>query len=136
MSNAINTLLAQATTAAKSGNYATVREMINAVLVLIPNTETPAAQAQTAVSRKAYPNAVLTGTNATSINASVTSTNIRHLNYNRNTQRLRVTFTNGSVYDYLRVPLNVLEALLEAESVGSTFNRLIKNAGYLYSRVS
>lgn len=65
----------------------------------------------------------------------VSSSNIEALSYDEASQILRIWFTSGSVYDYGNVPKVEFEALLYAPSIGSYFNRNIKNS-YPYTRTS
>lgn len=77
----------------------------------------------------------------------VTSSNIGRIGYDADSRRLFVQFCDkatrsrdGNVYAYERVPNAVFEALMQAEedddrSIGSTFQRLVKNGGFRYVRL-
>lgn len=56
----------------------------------------------------------------------VSSSNIRAIGYDPNTQVLEVEFTNGSVYQYANVPNELHEALMSAGSHGSFFGTEIR----------
>ena len=57
----------------------------------------------------------------------VESSNIDAVGHDLNTQTLKVAFQSGGVYEYANVPLEVFQEILQAESVGKTFNRLVKS---------
>jgi hypothetical protein len=67
---------------------------------------------------------------------SVTSSNVAAVAYDDTTSTLGVRFLNGSEYHYYGVPRDVYEGLLNATSVGTYLNQLIKKSGYSYSHVS
>ncbi len=58
---------------------------------------------------------------------SVTSSNIRAVGYEVESQALEIEFNNGSVYEYSGVPENEYEGLMSADSKGTYFNSNIKN---------
>ena len=64
----------------------------------------------------------------------VSSSNIREIGYDPNSQTLEVEFTNSFVYQYYNVPQQVFDALMAASSKGQFLNSQIKNM-YPYSRV-
>jgi len=64
----------------------------------------------------------------------VTSSNIRAIGYDMETQILEVEFNNGSVYQYHGVPVNEHEAIMNAESKGKYFNANIKN-NYTFTKL-
>ena len=73
---------------------------------------------------------------------SVTSSNIKQVGFEENQiisfgqesmNVLRVVFSSEEVYDYYRVPKEVYEGLLEAESAGRYFYKNIKNK-YTYEK--
>lgn len=66
--------------------------------------------------------------------AEVESTNLSKVKYWKNTRTLRVTFRNGTEYDYYDVPADVVQDLITAVSVGNYHNTKIKNV-YRYARV-
>lgn len=63
------------------------------------------------------------------------SSNVEELAYDKGSQILCVRFVNGGIYVYRDVPLEALEGILEAHSVGSAFNQLIRSQDYEYERV-
>jgi hypothetical protein len=62
----------------------------------------------------------------------VASSNINSIGWEN--KLLNVEFKNGSVYQYEGVPKAVYDLLLSAESVGRTFNTLVKNS-YTYKKI-
>lgn len=64
----------------------------------------------------------------------VSSTNISEIGYDEPSQTLEVMFTNGSVYQYYNLELNVYEQLMASGSKGQFLNTYIKNL-YPFSRV-
>ena len=65
----------------------------------------------------------------------VYSSNIRSVGYDDTSQVLEIEFHNGSVYRYPMIPAHVHRGLMQAESKGSYFNRIIKS-NYAFTRVS
>jgi hypothetical protein len=63
----------------------------------------------------------------------VESTSIGSVGYADNV--LEIRFRNGGVYRYFRVPPNVYECLMRAESKGRFFNLHIRNA-YRFERLA
>ena len=57
----------------------------------------------------------------------VTSSNIRSIGYELESQTLEVEFNNGSVYQYHGVPEHEYDAVMNASSHGIYFNANIKN---------
>lgn len=57
----------------------------------------------------------------------VTSSVLLSVGYDASREILEVEFRTGRVYEYARVPLATYEALMNAESLGSYFNRRIRN---------
>jgi len=66
----------------------------------------------------------------------VTSSNISEMGHEGET--LGVRFKNGTEYHYSNVPPSIFDQLLNAASVGRTFNELIKSkpSGYPYRQVA
>ncbi len=56
----------------------------------------------------------------------VTSSNLKAVGYNECSQELQVEFHNGGSYIYSGVPVEVFNALMESNSVGSYFMRNIR----------
>ena len=66
---------------------------------------------------------------------AVSSRSLRELGYDPDQQVLEVQFHNGSLYRYEGVPAEVVQALLEADSLGRYFNQVFKPQHYRYQRV-
>lgn len=66
----------------------------------------------------------------------VTSSNVKALGYENNT--LGVQFKNGTEYHYDGVSVEIFNQILEAASIGRTFNELIKSKpkDYPFTRVA
>jgi hypothetical protein len=67
--------------------------------------------------------------------AAVTSRSLRSLGYEPDEQALEVEFHNGSIYRYEQVPAEVVQELLEADSLGRHFNQVFKPQHYSYRRL-
>ena len=63
----------------------------------------------------------------------VNSTAIQTAEYEYDNYRLRLTFTNGSSYDYTKVPNHVFEGLRTSASKGKFINKYILSS-YKFSR--
>ena len=63
----------------------------------------------------------------------VNSTAIQTAEYEYDNYRLRLTFTNGSSYDYTKVPNHVFEGLRTSSSKGKFINKFILSS-YNFSR--
>lgn len=66
---------------------------------------------------------------------AVSSSSVRELGYDPDEQLLEVLFHNGSLYRYEQVPAEVVQALLEADSLGRYFNQVFKPQDYAYRRI-
>jgi KTSC domain len=64
---------------------------------------------------------------------SVRSRSLTSAGYDERSRTLEVEFTNGSIYQYLDVPVGVYHELLAAESLGRYLNEHIRNR-YRYLR--
>jgi len=64
----------------------------------------------------------------------VTSSNLRSVGYDPQTQKLEIEFISGGVYEYFTVPVNVYQGLMSAASHGRYFDQNIKNI-YQYRRI-
>lgn len=62
------------------------------------------------------------------IGLGVNNSFISHMTYHTAYSDLWVTFTNGSRYEYKSVPVAVFHGLMLAESIGSFYNKNIRNA--------
>jgi hypothetical protein len=65
----------------------------------------------------------------------VSSSDIKAIGYNTNTQTLQVEFLNRSLYEYYAVPSYVYDSFMTAISKGSYFNSHIKKAQYRYRKL-
>lgn len=65
----------------------------------------------------------------------VSSSNLRAIGYNSETQTLEVEFLGGGLYSYSGVPASVHAALMSASSHGSYFDAKIKKAGYPFKKL-
>ena len=63
----------------------------------------------------------------------VNSTAIQTAEYENDNYRLRLTFKNGSSYDYTKVPNHVFEGLRTSASKGKFINKFILSS-YNFSR--
>ncbi|HEX6431444.1 MAG TPA: KTSC domain-containing protein [Niastella sp.] len=63
------------------------------------------------------------------------STVVAHMNYYPKSSTLRITFTSGERYDYIKVPATIYEALRQAPSKGIYLNKFIKGH-YSYRKVT
>jgi hypothetical protein len=59
------------------------------------------------------------------ITVTIQSTNIKEASYNTETEDLTVTFNNGSIYEYNKVPWTKFTKFRMAESQGKHFNESI-----------
>lgn len=62
----------------------------------------------------------------------VSSSIIRSIGYDPNIQTLEVEFSNGGVYQYANVPIELHEALMSAGSHGSFFGTEIRRYPDVY----
>ena len=62
---------------------------------------------------------------------AVTSSNVASVGYDAETETLEVEFNNGSVYQYLGVPVIVHAELITASSIGRYLNTFVKGT-YAY----
>lgn len=56
----------------------------------------------------------------------VQSSQIKSVGYNASSAVLEIEFSDGSVFQYQGVPLSVYELLMDSESAGSTFHKIVK----------
>lgn len=64
----------------------------------------------------------------------VISSNIEAIGYLENEEKMIVEFKGGSLYEYYNVNLDEFNEVLSANSVGSTFNNVIKKHK-LYNKI-
>jgi hypothetical protein len=58
----------------------------------------------------------------------VQSSVMTFVKYDYDAGELDMTFTSGKTYRYLKVPLEIFDGLLDAESKGEFFNDNVKNS--------
>lgn len=58
---------------------------------------------------------------------SVHSSNIASIGYDDNNKILEIEFQHGGIYQYLNVPFDVYEELMDANSHGTYFSANIRN---------
>jgi hypothetical protein len=58
---------------------------------------------------------------------SVKSSNLASIGYDETNNILEIEFNHGGVYQYLNVPLNVYQELINANSHGTYFSANIRN---------
>lgn len=56
----------------------------------------------------------------------VESSNIKAIGHSKDTSVLKVQFKNGSEYTYYPIPRGLYKAIKNAESVGKTFNEIVR----------
>ena len=66
----------------------------------------------------------------------VSSTNLSSVGYDPATQRLRVAFIRGGLYEYSSVDASVHAALMSASSHGTYFDTHIKNGHYNFHKIA
>lgn len=62
------------------------------------------------------------------IRQSVSSSNIESIGYDEATSVLEIEFHNGSIYQYFKVPRDIYDELMSANSHGKFFFENIKNS--------
>lgn len=65
----------------------------------------------------------------------VVSSNLASVGYDSYSMTLEIEFKKSGVYQYFKVPENVYEELMDADSHGEYFDANIKKAGYSYKKV-
>ncbi len=66
--------------------------------------------------------------------SSVASSNLVSAGYDEPSQTLEIEFSNGTIYQYYNVGLDLFEQFMQAPSKGQFLNVYIKNA-YPFSRI-
>lgn len=66
---------------------------------------------------------------------TVSSSNLKSVGYDAQSQTLEIEFNKGDVYQYLTVPQSVYLGLMKASSKGEFFDSNIKKAGYSVKKV-
>lgn len=68
------------------------------------------------------------------IHVIINSTNLKEASYNTETEDLTVTFNNGTIYEYNKVPWTKFTKFRLAESQGKHFNENIAK-GHKYKKI-
>lgn len=68
------------------------------------------------------------------INVSIKSSNLQFASYNTTHKVLKVTFNNGSIYEYYDIPWQIFTKFRMAESQGKYFNTNISK-NYKYQKL-
>lgn len=68
------------------------------------------------------------------IEVVIQSSNLKSAKYNTETEDLHVTFNNGNIYEYNKVPWNKFTKFRMAESQGKYFNENIARS-YKYKKI-
>lgn len=66
---------------------------------------------------------------------SVSSSNLKDIGYDADTQTLEIGFLDGRIYQYYNVPESVHNGLMRAESHGKYLDANVKKAGYRYRQM-
>ena len=66
---------------------------------------------------------------------SVTSSSIKSIGYSSEGGQLEVEFHRGDIYLYYNVPQRTYAQLMNADSVGSAFNFLIRDGEYSHKKI-
>jgi hypothetical protein len=72
--------------------------------------------------------------NLKTITLKLESSNLDKMVYNVAKKALKVTFTNGQLYQYSGVPWELVEGVIYSDSAGKAF-QTIKNGGFIYEKV-
>jgi len=70
----------------------------------------------------------------TTINIGIKSSNLNSASYDTADKKLKVTFNNGSIYEYYDIPWQIFTKLRMSESQGKYFNTEISKI-YKYKRL-
>ena len=65
----------------------------------------------------------------------VSSSNLASIGYDPAQHVLEVAFRNGTVCQYLGVPIHIYDGLMRAASHGSYLDAFVKKGGYAYQQV-
>lgn len=66
---------------------------------------------------------------------NVNSSDLKSVGYDEKSQTLEIEFNGGGIYIYSKVPKEVYEHLMKADSHGKFFHRMIKNK-FAYKRTN
>ena len=66
---------------------------------------------------------------------SVESSNLASIGYDANQEILEIEFNHGGIYQFSHVPESIYKGLINASSKGQYFDRKIKKAGFVSSKV-
>jgi len=64
----------------------------------------------------------------------VKSANLSKVGYDEESELLLIVFNSGSIYEFQKVPKDLYESLMQAPSIGSFFNKTIRNR-YVYKKI-
>lgn len=65
----------------------------------------------------------------------VRSSDLKSVGYNPLNSILEVEFRDGRIYHYLKIPLEIYDALMNAPSKGKYLNRNIKKRKFAYKQI-
>lgn len=68
------------------------------------------------------------------INLEIESSNLKNASYNTESQVLTITFNNGGIYEYYKVPWNIFTKFQMAQSQGKFFSSDIRTK-YDYKKI-
>lgn len=66
---------------------------------------------------------------------TVTSSAVTHVGYDLERQIAGIAFTGGEIYHYYNVPVEEIETILSAESIGTYVNTIFKKKYSNYRKV-
>lgn len=66
---------------------------------------------------------------------TVISSDLASVGYDTINNILEIEFKKGGIYQYYGVPNNIYDGLMNANSLGSYFNKNIKNGGFSFKKV-
>ena len=66
---------------------------------------------------------------------NVKSKSLASIGYDPDNHILEVEFRNGGIYQYFRVPQNVHDELMKADSMGNYYQKNIRSGGYRFRKV-
>jgi len=65
----------------------------------------------------------------------VSSSNLKSVGYDSETNTLEREFLSGGLYQYFNVPESIYNGLMAASSHGSYFDQYVKKGGYTYRKL-
>ena len=66
----------------------------------------------------------------------VDSSMIKSIGYDKNSETLEVEFSRGTIYHYYQVPENLHSDVMDSESIGKEFSRVITKGGFKFKRMN